>query len=107
MTVRHYQRQHLSLYAAGFINAAGTSQVSFGCQLTRIAAGHYGLVLDANDGLPADESFMFVTPKASDVRYPVTEDTSNNLKTIRVFSSVPTAIDTGIEVALYRPVSRP
>lgn len=106
MTVRHYQRQHLSVYAAGFINASGSTVITFGCQLTHIATGHYGLILDDSDGLVNDESFTFVTPKATAARYPVVEDTSNGLKTIRVFSSVPSIVDCGIEVALYRPVSR-
>lgn len=102
MTVRSYQRQHLSLFAAGFINASGSTVVTFGCQLTWLATGQYGLILDANSGLVNNETFTFVTPKASEARYPVVDDTSNTLKTIRVFSSVPSQIDTGIEVELYR-----
>jgi hypothetical protein len=105
MTVRSYQRQHLSLYAAGFINAAGTSVVTFGCQLTRIAAGEYGVLLGTGDGQVEAQTFTFVTPKATAARYPVVEDTSNNLKTVRVFTSVPSQVDTGIEVHLYRTVN--
>jgi hypothetical protein len=106
MTVRSYQRQHLSLFAAGYINAAGDTVVTFGCQLTRIASGEYGVILGASDGLVDNETFTFVTAKAgAATRYPVVEDTSNTLKTVRVFSSVPSQIDTGIEVALYRPTN--
>jgi len=102
MTVRSYQRQHLSLFAAGFINASGSSVVTFGCQLTRLGTGEYGVILDASAGLVNNESFTFVTPKDTALRYPVVEDTSNVLKTVRVFTGVPSQVDTGIEVALYR-----
>lgn len=102
MTVRSYQRQHLSLFAAGFINASGSSVATFGCGLTRLATGVYGLILDASAGLANNETFTFVTPKATAARYPVVEDTSNTLKTIRVFTALPSQVDTGIEVALYR-----
>lgn len=105
MTVRSYQRQHLSLFAAGFINAAGTTQVTFGCQMTRIATGHYGLLLNDDNNLEDDETFAFATPKATAARYISVNDDSNSLKTIRVFTSAPAEVDTDIEVALYRPVN--
>ncbi len=105
MTLKSYQRQHLALWAAGFINAAGTTRVEFGCQMTRIAAGHYGLILDADNTLAdIDETFTKVAPKASLARYVTVNDDSASLKTIRTFSSTPSSVDTGIEVALYRSV---
>lgn len=106
MTVKSYDRQHLALFAAGYINAAGTTAVTFGCQMTRIATGHYGLILDADNGLVDDESFSFATVKNTDPRSAVVEDVSNGVKAIRVFTLVPSAIDSDIEVALYRPVNR-
>lgn len=108
MTIRSYDRQHLALWAAGWMNAAGTTQVTFGCELTRIGAGEYGLVLDDDHRLVDDETFTFVTAKASgtDARSPQVVDTSNRLKTIHMFSAVPSAIDTEFEVVLYRPVNR-
>lgn len=106
MTVKSYDRQHLAVFAAGYINAAGTSQVNFGCQMTRISTGHYGLLLDADNSLIDDETFTFVTPKSSDPRYTSVVDTADNFKRILTATSLPSEVDTGIEVVLYRPVSK-
>ena len=51
MSDASYERQHLATHAAGFINAAGTTAINFGCQMTRIAEGHYGLMLDADNAV--------------------------------------------------------
>lgn len=107
MAEASYDRQHLAAHAFGFINGDGTTAVAFGCQLTRIGTGHYGLVLGNDDGVVADESFTFVQTKGSAARAPVVDDTSDVLKTIRVFGGGTTALqDTAIEVALYRTVTR-
>ena len=105
MSDASYERQHLATLAAGFINAAGTTRVEFGCQMTRIAAGHYGLILDADNTLSdIDETFIKATPKAQAARYVSVNDASASLTTIHVSSTTASAVDTGIEVALYRSV---
>lgn len=108
MAEASYERQHLALQAAGYINGAGTTAVTFGCQLTRIATGHYGLVLDANNGIVNDESYTFVQPKGTNPRNAVVNDDSNILKSIRVYTTgSPTVLsDTDIEIQLYKTVTR-
>lgn len=107
MAEASYERQHLALHAAGAINAAGTSQVNFGCQLTRTGTGAYALLLGENDGLVNDESFTFVTIKsAANVTSSATvDDESNRVKRIYVWNAG-VSTDEAIEVALYRSVTR-
>lgn len=106
MAESSYERQHLALHAAGSINATGTTVVTFGCQMTRIGTGHYGLLLDPSNGLVDDESYTFAQVKGTTPRGPVVDDTSNTLKTIRVFSPSGAIADTPIEVAVYKTVTR-
>lgn len=105
MAEANYERQHLAIHAAGFINAAGTTRVTFGCQMTRIAAGQYGLTLDASSGVIDDETFTMVVAKGAVARAPVVEDTSNFLKTIRTFDTAGALQDTDIEVSLFKSVT--
>lgn len=108
MAEASYERQHLALHAAAYINGAGTTAVTFGCQMTRIATGHYGLVLGNDDGLVDDESYTFVQVKGTAARNAVVNDDSNTLKSIRVYSSgSPTVLaDAAIEIQLYKTVTR-
>lgn len=101
-----YERQHLALHAAGYINALGTTQTTFGCTMTRTATGVYALVLGADDGVVNDESFADVTVKGANPRAAVIDDTSNTVKTIRVFNPSLAAQDTEIEVILRKTVTR-
>lgn len=101
-----YERQHMALHAAGYINGAGTTIVSIGAQLTRIGAGHYALLLDANSGVTDDESFTLVQPKGTVAASAVVQDLSNTEKRVRVFSAAGAATDTDVEIALYKSVTR-
>lgn len=101
-----YDRQHMALHAAGYINGAGTTVLTLGCQMTRIAEGHYGLLLDASEGVVNDESFTMVQCKGTSIAAPVVQDLSNTEKRIRVFDSGESIVDNDIEVALYKSVTR-
>lgn len=107
MAEASYERQHLALHAAGSISGgSGSSQVTFGCEMTRISGGHYALLLDANSGLINDESFTFVTVKSPSPRFAVVEDLSNTEKRIRVFDDTgSSATPDAIEVALFKSVT--
>ena len=121
MTYASYERQHLAVYAAGFISAAGTTRAGFGMELTRVTTGVYAAVFGVDDGLVNDDSYTFVTAKndlgASGVP-PVTlqvEDTSNLVKTIFVSGILVPAsplgtvviqdVNSDLEVAIYRTVA--
>jgi hypothetical protein len=108
MTFASYERQHLSVYAAGFIDAAGSVKQGFGCQMTRVGQGIYAVVFGADDGLVNNQSFTFVTPKGSSTAVATTvmvEDTSNTVKTIFVRTGTTVFTDTDIEVAVFRTVT--
>lgn len=106
MTVKSYDRQHLALWASGYMNGAGTTSVVFGCSLTRIGTGHYGLILDSDNELVDDQTFVHVTPKNTSMRRTATvNDNSDSVKRINIWSATPTAVDNAFEVALYRPVN--
>jgi len=106
MALASYERQHLAMQAAGFINAAGTTVIAFGCQMTRIGIGHYGLLLDASDGVVADESFSKVQVKGTSPASAVVDDLSNTEKRIRVFNASQSLADRDIEIALWKSVTR-
>lgn len=101
-----YERQHLATQAAGFINAAGTTAISFGCQMTRFAAGHYGLLLDASSGVINDETFSQVQTKGTALRSITVQDVSNVQKSIRTFDAAAVAADTDIEIILLKSVTK-
>jgi len=106
MTIKSYDRQHLALWAAGYMNAAGTTSVVFGCSLTRIATGHYGLILDSDAELEDDQTFIHVQPKGTSMgRTATVNDNSDSVKRINIWSMTPSAVDNAFEVALYRPVN--
>jgi hypothetical protein len=122
MAYASYERQFLSLYAAGFINGAGTTAMTWGCGLTRVATGVYAATLSADAGLVDDESFTWVTPKTAvgvsgaPKALITVEDTSNLVKTIfvdsmtrvnlSVYLTRPADNEFTLEVALYRTVTR-
>lgn len=106
MAEASYERQHLAVHAAGFINAAGTTQITFGCLMTKLNTGHYGLLLDVNSGLIDDESFTFPQTKGAAVLLPVVEDVSNRDKRIRVFDQAGSFVDSDIEVKVFKSVTR-
>jgi hypothetical protein len=120
MSYASYERQHLALYAAGFLRGEdGGTRVSFGCELTRIATGIYGIIFGNDAGLIEEESYTQVTVKsrvgasgAPKVILSV-EDTSNTVKTIfasgiTVASAALTMlpVNTDLEIAVYRTVTR-
>lgn len=105
MSMKSYERQHLACYAAGSINADGSSPIGFGCGMTRISDGQYGLVLGASDGLLENQSFSLATPKGSAPRIVSVTDTSPTVKTIWVFDSAASLTNTAIEVGLFRTVT--
>lgn len=108
MTFASYERQHLSVYAAGFISASGSVKQGFGCQMTRIGTGVYGVVFGADDGLVNNQSFTFVTPKGSSssvATSAIVQDTSNTVKTIFLFGGTTVLVDADIEVAVFRTVT--
>lgn len=104
MATSSYNRQHLAAFAAGHISANGDTSQAFGCSLTRIATGHYALLLDANAGLINDESFSRVQVKGTTNIAPVVVDTSNTVKTIHTVDSADADADADIEVALFRSI---
>jgi hypothetical protein len=105
MAEASYERQHLAVHAAGFINAAGTTIITFGCAMTKIASGHFALLLDANSGLVNDESFTLVTPKGGSQRIVSVLDTAPQQKDIFVRDGANSAADCDLEVALFKSVT--
>lgn len=106
MTIANYNRQHLAVVAAGHINADGSTVQSFGCSLTRLDAGHYGLLLNDDSGIVDDETFLRVSVKGSAARTYSVIDVSNVRKDIFTFDSGLSPTSTAIEVALFRSVTR-
>jgi hypothetical protein len=107
MAEASYERQHLVAHAAGWMNSAGTTTLSWGCTLTRIAAGHFALLLDASSGVVDDENFTIVTVKAvTAARLPAVQDLSNTEKRIRVFDNTGAAASGDIEVMINKSVAR-
>jgi hypothetical protein len=106
MSLASYERQLLAMQAAGYINGSGSTVIAFGCQLTRISIGHYGLILDASDGVVADESFTKVQVKGTSSGAAVVQDLSDTEKRIRVFNSSASLADKDIEIALWKSVTR-
>lgn len=106
MTVKSYERQHLAAFAAGSMNAAGTTQVTFGCALTRTDVGLYDVILPVDAGLEDRQTFMFVTIKA-DVGplYQGVADTDLRTKRIFIHDSSGSTVDNDFEVVLFRTVN--
>lgn len=105
MSEASYERQHLATHAAGYINGAGTTVIAFGCRMTRLDTGHYGLILDANSGVVNDETFTQVQVKGTTLLVHSVEDVSNLVKAIRV-SDGASLTDSDIEVILYKSVTK-
>jgi hypothetical protein len=101
-----YEKQFLACYAAGFISADGATVLAYGCALTRIATGFFALILEVGAGLPDDESYTLVTPKAATPVLPIVEDFSDNVKRIRIFNIFGTFTPSDIEVQLYKTVTK-
>jgi hypothetical protein len=112
-----YERQHLGAFAAGFISADGHTAVGFGCSLTRMDLGMYGVLLGSDpkvhdSDLPKPQDFVFVTLKGIVPLFKgVLESTTNPaFKTIVVVnangSEESFATDTDIEVVVYRSVTK-
>ena len=106
MAEASYARQFLATHAAGYINGAGTTQVAFGCSMTRLATGHYALLLDANAGIVNEESYTQVQVKGTAFRLWSVEDQSNREKRIHVVDSSASDADSDIEVKLFKSVTR-
>lgn len=106
MADNSYERQHIALQAAGYINGAGTTQLTFGCTMTRVSVGVYAMVLDASAGIVDNESFGTVTVKGTSPLSAVLQDTSNVVKTARVFNGSDVATDNDIEIILRKSVTR-
>lgn len=111
MTYSSYERQHLALYAAGFISGDGNTRVGFGCEMTRVGTGVYAAVFGADAGLVNDESFSVATVKSSagssgsPRTFITVEDTSNLVKTIFA-QNLTQVINTDLEIQIYRSVTR-
>jgi hypothetical protein len=105
MAEASYDRQLLAVHAAGFINAAGTTIITFGCGMTKISTGHYALLLDADSGLVNDESFTLVTPKSASQRVVSVVDTAQAQKDIFVRDGANSVADCDLEVALFKSVT--
>lgn len=102
-----YDRQHLAVHAAGFINGAGTTQVVFGCSLTRISAGHFGLLLSSVAGVVDDESYTLVQTKGAESALPAVDDVSSTEKRIRIFDGITGGmVDADFEIKLFKSVAR-
>jgi len=111
MAYASYERQHLALWAAAYINAAGTTLIAFGCSMVKAATanaadGKYYLSLGAGDGLVPDEIFCFVQPRTTAPRFAVQSDQDNLTKEINVFNDTATSLACDIEVAVYRSVTK-
>lgn len=106
MADANYERQLLAVQAAGFISADGSNHFGFGCDLTRLGVGQYALLLGASDGVVDDHSFTIVQPKGTAACVASVEDASNVQKNIFVLNSSDAAVDTAIEVILFKAVSR-
>jgi len=106
MTVKGYERQHLAAFAAGFINDAGTTQVNFGCALTRISAGVYDVILPDDAGLEDRQTFTFVTIKGTTGPfYKSVTDLALRQKRVSIFNDGASPADSDIEVVLFRTVN--
>lgn len=103
--IKSYERQHLAVFAAGYINAAGTTRINFGCQMTHVTTGHYALILDDSDNLIDDESFTLVTVKNTLPRFATVLDATPGIKRIFVRDEAATLTDSDIEVGLFRSVT--
>jgi hypothetical protein len=105
MALANYDREHIAVHAAGWMNGAGTSSMAWGCSLTRFTAGHFGLLLDASQGVVDNETFTVVQIRnATLVRFPVVEDVSATQKNVRVFDSSGAVAAADIEVILNKIV---
>lgn len=107
MSLKSYDRQHLACFAAGSIQADGSTPITFGCGMTQISTGRYALTLDVSDGLPENQSFSLVTPKgdSSTPRIANIVDTSPFVKDIYVYNNAGALVNTAIEVGLFRSVT--
>jgi hypothetical protein len=119
MAYASYERQLLSLFAAGFISGDGLTNAAFGCGLTRVATGVYAVVFGADSGLVAAESYVDVATKGvvgssgAPFALVTSEDTSNTVKTIFVngisFAAAGVTIvpaNVSLEIAVYRSVTK-
>jgi len=109
MSQQSYERQQLALWAAAYINAAGTTLVAFGCSMVKSSAdGKYYLTFDAGSGLVPDEIFMNVQARHTEPRFVTDTDFvgNNTTKEIYVWGSDGVATDSDIEVAVYRSVTK-
>jgi hypothetical protein len=98
---RSYQRQQLAAYAAGYINAAGTTTIGIGCSMTRISVGIYSMILPTGAALQNRETFTYVTVKGTTPAFFTVEDENDFQKSIYTFNTSASAADTEIEVSLY------
>lgn len=109
MSEASYERQHLAVHAAGYINGAGTTSVAFGCGMTRLSQGHFAVILDADSGLVDDDSFTQVTVKGDGTGDSISanatvNDVSNLRKDVYVRSVASLAVDLDIEVIVWKGV---
>jgi hypothetical protein len=107
MSYASYERQMLATYAAGYINGAGTTIVTYGCSLKRTATGVVEVTFGASDGLVNDESWTSVQVKGASnaAAYAIVEDTSNVKKTVFVFRGTE-PVDADLEIELRRSVTK-
>jgi len=113
MSQASYQRQQLALWAAAYINAAGTTLIAFGCSMVKSSAdGKYYLTLGAGDGLVTDDAFIFVQPRTTVPRVASQVDMPGTNLTKEIYVSSPEDGEGGgpkdcdLEVAVYRSVTK-
>jgi hypothetical protein len=104
-----YSSQILALSAAASIHADGSTPVTYGCSITRIATGSYALILPTGEGLIDEQSFTTATPKAALVALNVSDDANGYFKYINSvsLSDGTTATDAAIEVIVHRATVNP
>ena len=118
MTYASYNRQHLALYAAGYISGDGNTSIGIGAGITRVGTGVYAVVFGADDGLVDDQSFTIANVKSavgtsgSPKALITVEDTSNLIKTLFVQGLTSLAagtlilqnINADLEIKVFRSV---
>jgi hypothetical protein len=113
MSLNPYDQQQLALQAYGSITADGLTVQNQGCVLARTGAGVYTLTLNADSGVVDGQSMTDVTAKDTTPPGPTppvvtkVEETSNLVKTIRVFNLAGAPTDSAIEVKLYKSLINP
>jgi hypothetical protein len=113
MSLNPFDKQQLALQAYGSISADGLTIQNQGCVLARTGVGVYTLTLPADGGVVDGQSMTDVTAKDTTPPGPTppvvwkVDETSNLVKTIRVFNLAGAPADSALEVKLYASTINP